>query len=509
MLVPIDIPGGLNSDDTAFASSPAWTDSDGFRFVEGRPQAKGGWESVIATALTGVCRSVLPWTDNIATLNLGFGTNSKLALYQGGSLFDITPASGFTAGAVDGAGSAGFGTGAFGIGGFGSPSATDYFPLTWSQAAWGQTLLACPRGQSIFQWSNNTANKAVTVTNAPANVTYMLVAPTRQVFALGCSQESGGVFNPLCIRHSSIADETTWATDATSASTAREYVLPGGGRIVGGRVMGRYLLVWTSQRLFLGTYFGQIGKVWSFDPVPGNGCGLIGPNAAVVIGSTAFWISPDRQFHTYTLGGAVSDIPCPIRKDFADNLAASQGDKIVASTVSEYSEIRWDYPDSRDGFENSRYVSICIAAPDLGKWHRGRMVRTAMVDAGPSSYPCGVIFAGNIYWHERGQSADGAPLSGFIETAESYLDENSNMLVRGFWPDFKDQRGALSLILKYRRKPQGVTRTQGPVVIMPGAELIDLRADGRLFRLRLEYSSSPAYVRIGRLDFDAVRTSGR
>jgi hypothetical protein len=504
MRVPLDFPVGLNSDDTALAASPSWVDSSGYRFRNGKAEAKGGFESVTSTLLEGVCRWVLPWTDNAATLNIAFGTHLKLQLYQGGMVYDITPASGFTPGAVDGAGSSGYGTGAYGVGTFGSPSVTDYFPLTWSGGAFGQTLIASPRNQTIFQWSNVTATPAVALTNAPAQVTYALVAPQRQVFALGCSQESGGVFNPLCIRHCDVGGPTGWSTTSSSASTSREYVLPGGGRIVAGRVMGQYLLVWTSDALWLGTFVGQVTQVWRFDKV-GDKCGLAGPAAAVVQGSTAYWVSPDRQFHTYALQGFVTSVNCPIREDFANNIAASQGDKIICSTVAEYGEVRWDYPDARDGFENSRALSICTQGPDAGAWHKDIISRTAMVDAGPSSYPCGVTAGGNVYWHEKGHSADGAVLSGFIESADIYLDEEHTMLVRSAWPDVADQIGPLNLTISTRLFPQGDAVTYGPLALPPSQDQVDFKIKGRLFKMRLDYNASPAFGRLGLITFDAKR----
>ena len=504
---PIDLPPGINSDDTAFAASPAWADGSNMRPRLGKMQTIGGWEGVNATLLGGVCRTVFPWTDNTNTLNLAFGTHQTLQLFQGGAVFNITPTVGFTAGAIDGAGSSGYGTGAYGIGGYGSPSATDYFPLTWSPAAWGQTLLASPRNQTIFQWSNVTATRAVAVVNAPANVTYMLVAPTRQVFALGCNEEVSGVFNPTCIRHSDVGSTTGWSTTTSSASTSREYILPGGGRIVGGRVIGRNLLIWTSDALWLGTYVGQVAQVWRFDKV-GSKCGLIGPNAAVVVGSRAFWISSDRQFHSYSLGGSVSPIPCPIREDFANYLAASQGDKIVASSIAEFSEIRFDYPDSRDGYENSRYLALSVEGPDAGSWYLGQMKRTAMVDAGPSSYPCGVTYGGAIYWHEKGNSADGGVLPWFIESAFIYFDESTVMLIRSCWPDIGGQIGGYSLTLKTTNYPQGDIVTTGPFMVAPSDDQVDFKACGRLISMRLEGATAPSYARIGRMTFD-VKPRGR
>lgn len=177
MKIPLELPPGLYGDDTTFAAGGRWADGSNVRFRLGRPETIGGWERLMSGPLTGVCRAVYPWTDNSGALNIGFGTHSKLQVWRGGELFDVTPTSGFTAGAIDGAGSAGYGTGGFGVGGYGQPSVSDYFPLTWSMGAWGQQLLASPRGQTIFAWTNNTAARAAALANAPANVTHMLVAP--------------------------------------------------------------------------------------------------------------------------------------------------------------------------------------------------------------------------------------------------------------------------------------------------------------------------------------------
>jgi hypothetical protein len=504
------LPPGLKSDDTTFAASPAYVDGSNVRFRLGRPQVIGGWEGVIPTLLNGVCRSVFDWTDNTNTLNIGLGHHQGLQLWQGGSLFDITPASGFTAGAIDGTGSSGYGTGAFGVGTYGSPSTTDYFPLTWSQAAFGQTLLASPRNQTIFQWSNNTASKAVAVTNAPSNVAYMLVARDF-VFAFGTNQEVGGAFNPLCFRHSNLRDATGWATDITSGSTSREYVLPGGGRIVAARNFGRDVLCWTSHKLYYISYVGQIGQIWRVDEV-GDKCGLIGPGAAVVVGSTAFWISPDRQFHAYTAGGAVTSLQCPVREDFAENLTASQSDKIVASSVAEFDEIRFDYPDGRDGFENSRYLAAhvpTLMSDPADAWYRGQMARTAMVDAGPAVSPIGVTAGGNVYWHERGTSADGAPLAWFITTADVYLDDNFVMLVRGFWPDIAEQLGAVMFDVTTKLYPQDPNPVAWPTLtVIPGQSQADFKCKGRLFRVKVSGNASPTRGRFGRLVFDA-KASGK
>lgn len=511
MRIPLELPPGLNGDDTTFAAAGRWADGSNVRFWRGRAEVIRGWELLTTTALTGICRSVFGWTDNAFELNLAFGTNSKLQLWLGGEMFDITPSSGFTAGAVDGTGGAGYGTGAYSTGEYSEPSTSDFFPLTWSLAAWGENLLACPRDQTIFTWENATGTPAAALSNAPDNVAHMLVAPQRQVFALGCNEEVSGGPNPLCLRHSSVGDNNEW--DTAPDTTAREYILPGGGRIVAGRVIGDNLLVWTSSALFLGTFIGSLTQPWRFDKV-GDQCGLIGPGAAIVVGQRVFWIGPDLQFYAYGLGGAPYTLDCPIRNGFANNLAASQGDKIVATSISAFNEVRWDYPDARDGTENSRYLAAHV--PTLVNnaelaWYRGTMARTAFCDAPPSNaaYPVGVDPSGNVYWHEKGQSADGSAFAWFIETADNYLDPERNMMVRAIWPDVKEQVGPVMVQVASRFSPQGdEVVTQGSTMA-PGARKSDVRATGLLARVRFYGNSAPTAARLGSPIFEVTPTGAR
>lgn len=426
----------------------------------------------------------------------------------GGAAVLVQPGGAFAAGQVDGTGQAGYGTGPYGAGGYATPSVIDYFPRTWSGGAFGENLVASPRLGTIYQWTSSDAGAPATpLTNAPNKVSFCLVSHTDQVFALGCNEEASGEFNALCIRHSSVRKGGEWST--SSATTAREYVLPGGGRIVAGRSIGSSLLVWTNASLFLGTYVGQLGQVWRFDKV-GDKCGLIGPGAATVVGQQVYWISPDRQFWSYGLGGEPQQMACPVREDFTKNLAAGQVDKIVASSVGEFGEVWWDYPDSRDGHENSRYlaVAVAVAGPDAGAWFRGCMARSARVDAGPAPFPLAVTVEGQAYWHERGYSADGAPLEWFIESADQYMSEDRALLARSFWPDAREQVGPVTLTLATRFKPRGEEAVK-TYVFSAEDEKVDLRAVGRMFRLKLSGSASPSAFRLGKAVIDMTPTGAR
>jgi hypothetical protein len=493
---------GLDSDDTTFNELGRWLNSSLIRFYNGSWQTKGGWERLTLQALKGVCRSTLAWTDFSDILGVAFGLHNGFEVWRDNLLYDITP-SPWTDGEIDGTGGRGFGTGAWNVGTYGTESDTEYYPLTWSQATWGDQVVANPRGGMIYQWDGTTADVLVQVPNAPAEVTYMLVVPQRQMIAFGCNEETSGTFNPLCIRWSDIEDQTDWTTLPTN--NAGEYILQSFGRIVTARVVGDYILVWTTVGLYLGTYLGNPGQTWQFDKV-GDHCGAISPGAPIVQGQNVMWIAPDLTFWTYSLGGVPSQIVCPIRSMFTEFIAPGQQDKIIGTAVAQFQEIGWFYPDTRDGFECSR--QLCLG-PD--GWNRDLLQRTAWIDAGPQSNPIGVDPQGDVYLHEKGNSADGQPITGFIESADFYLgDAEGGLMVNGVWPDFKGQIGPLSLTLYLRDHPQAATvRTKGPFVMTPGQERLCLRATGRIARVRFDFSSSPAYVRGGKPEFDVAAIGGR
>lgn len=422
-----------------------------------------------------------------------FGSNATSTASGGGAAVVVAPQRAFQAGSIDGTGGAGYGTGAYSVGGYSEPSTADYFPRTWSFGAFGEELIANPRGGALYAWDNDLGAPATPLLDAPRNCTFALIAPQDMIFALGCNEEVSGKFNPLCIRHSSVRKNTEWRTAAST--TAREYILPGGGRIVAGRAIGPYLLVWTNHSLFLGTWVGALSQPWRFDRVAEK-CGLIGPNAAVVVGQAAYWMGNDGQFYRYGLGGTVEPIPCAIRDDLFGNLTPAQADKVVASSISRFSEVRWDYPDARDGVENSRYVALSLTGQG---WSRGKMARSAFVDAGPAADSIGVTPQGNVYWHERGQSADGGPLVWSIETADQYISEEVTALLLGVWPDVKNQVGPINITAISRLKPQGDENVKGPFAMAAGQDKVDFRCSGRLFRLRFEGASLPAFARLGQI----------
>lgn len=585
MRFPLDYAPGVVIDDTALASGGRYIDADKIRWVQSdsgqtfRPQLTGGWERLVRTTLSGVCRTAFAWNDNAGRLCIAFGTHTKLYVWRGGTVYDITPygpptragtdpftvtsasavvtvhqvAHGYTtgmaikvfgsaavggitpnggpftitrtdadhytfsftssatsgitgggaevvivpqvelpAGQVNGTGTAGYGTGSYGVGGYGQPSAADYFPRTWSFGTLGEALIASPRDGAVFEWDNDTSVRAEYISGAPVRCASILTTPERIIMALGTEEEVSHQYNARCLRHSDPTDETIWNTDENTL--AREKVLEGAGRIVAGRTTGPANLIWTDNEVFQAQYVGSIDEVYSFTKL-GEDCGLLGPNAVVTRNQRGYWMTPDLQFCSVANGGEPAVIPCPMRDELRNNLSPSQRDKIVASTISAFSEVWFHYPDRRDGLENSRAVFFSVTD---GWWSKARLARTAFCDAGPADYPVGVDVAGACYWHERGNSADGGAISWSLSAAPQYIDSGQTLVfLRSFWPDFQGQQGNIDLTLTTFEYPQSTPITLGPYSMAPGLEKVDLHCTGRLIGWTLSGNSGPAQFRLG------------
>lgn len=509
-MTPFEVLPGVVSDETLFDSPARWSDADKARFRNGKVEPIGGWAAYNATSLSDVCRNVLVWTDNYNSTNVAFGSVASLKVEYGGTIYDITP-TGLTAGYEDtGAiGPGGFGMGGFGLGGFGVGE-FDTQARVWSLATYGQNLMAAPRLGTLYRWANDTAVVAAEVSNAPDTIIAMNVASDRrQVIAFGCT-DTDGAFDPTCIRGSALSDYTTWAV--TSTGTAFESKLGGGSPIVGQRNFGDRDAIWTEEAVWLGTYVGSATQAYRTD-LQATNCGLAGMNAACVYNRTAYWLTPDLRFYVWPFGGIPQELPCPIRRDFADNIDRLQIIKVVACPIGKMGEIWWQYPDSRDGDENSRYVSFHVdesARAGFPVWSRGTLARTAATDSGTLLYPLMVTSAGVTYLHENGTSAAGSALTWYATSGGQYVGEGQRRsLVRGMWPDIEAQVGSVSLTLFSYDYPQDSSSvTYGPYTLAVNDNRSDFMAEGRMFAVKFGGSAAGTFARIGKPMFDAVPTGG-
>ena len=93
MLTKIQLQPGINRDNTNYANSGGWFDSNFVRFRNGMPEKIGGWTKIYAnqTALIGICRKLYDWSDNVGTQYLACPTNIKFYVDNSSNIIDITP----------------------------------------------------------------------------------------------------------------------------------------------------------------------------------------------------------------------------------------------------------------------------------------------------------------------------------------------------------------------------------------------------------------------------------
>jgi len=354
------------------------------------------------------------------------------------------------------------------------------------------------------------------VPNAPTENTFVLVTPEMQVMTFGTIDLNTGVFNPMAIRSSDTGDgdrsaNQTWTP--TASNLARQWVLAKGGRIVGARLGVGEILVWTDTSLYRGVYVPDGRKVYIWTHVA-DLCGLIGPNAVAMLGGIARWITPAAKFAIYD-GVSASPLDCPMGKDFADNLAPSQQDKIVGRSLFGFGEADFFYPDIRDGNENSRYLSQKVAPandPGVGSWAPGELARTAVADVGALRFPLSVSPTTDyLYFDEKGNSADGGPLA-WSRTSGIIPIGNGNTLfeIQSFYPNGDDWLGGYQLTVRTANEPNGPFTSYGPYAVATNATKVDLGPVfpiGKFAQFIKDGESAPAFIREG-VDQISVNDTG-
>jgi hypothetical protein len=82
---------GINKDQTNYASEGGWFDMDKVRFRSGYPEKIGGWQVKTFEQYVGAARLLFPWGLTTGASILCIGTNEKIYVTIGTTLYDITP----------------------------------------------------------------------------------------------------------------------------------------------------------------------------------------------------------------------------------------------------------------------------------------------------------------------------------------------------------------------------------------------------------------------------------
>ena len=467
--IPILPPPGIITELDSFSDTIAWIDGNNMRPWNGQMQTIGGWTQRGSLFVSGTPKSILEWKSSAGTSYIAYGTTTKLYVETGGVLYDITPTGTFTT-------------------------------AVWSLDTYGDTLIACESGGKIYQWSNNTATPAAQVTNAPTNVTCILVA-RRQLLALGCNEEGSGTFNARCVRGSDIEDITSWTTASTN--NVFEHVIDGAAPIVTAKEVSGLVAIWTEAQLYYGSFLGNPGQTYQFDQA-GKQCGCIGLRGAVIANGTAYWLTKDLLFKAWVPGSEPITLKCSLQAYFRANIQTSNKTDTFAAHVSQFDEIWFTYPNSST--YRGRYIAFNIST---GLWFKGAAERRAM-HQGLS----GVIAAlsnGNLVTCESGQAGGGssAVFNTWSITSNYYYlnDAKQRLMLLRVWPNF-GTTDTVTLTLNAAELPRGAVTGTAALTLTSSDTKKDFRLSGRLVSIKIE-GADGTYARIGKTEFGAVTLGQR
>lgn len=516
-LIKSKIAPGVVKDSSALAAEGRWIDSDKIRFVGDQPQTIGGTSVVSAEPAPSTCfdpevfdeavflasmaettemypgqvRAAHAWSGLDGTDYLAWGTSAGLFVMYDSVIYDITPTD-FEPEITSSLPRA-YGSGNYGSGTYGNNDTR----VMWSLDNWGENLLACPRGQSLFEWTPGD-EKAVLIEEAPSPISFMFVSPERIVVLLG-TEEFGGDYNPMLVRWSAQGDNTDWTP--SSFNIAGEFPTSQGSKLISGLATRGLNLVWSDDSPYTMQFTGAVSSVFIIRSV-GRGCGIVGPQARAASDSAVFWMSSDN---CYAFTGQVPiAIPSTVREDIFNNIDRSNIEKAHVAWNTGYSEPWFFYPDLRDGTgECSRYGMV----NKDGNWAVGTFDRTAWVSANVFPHP--IAFSANdrqVYEHELpGQG--GASLGAFVESGFIDLGDGDTLyVVKRIVPDFHEQGPDIDITIKTRMWPNETATERGPYTATPTTNKIDMRVKAREIAYRLESSaadSDDSHWAVGAIAFDA------
>lgn len=428
--------------------------------------------------------------------------------------------------------------GGFGSGGWaeevfgGDPSVSGNGRLgMWSQASWGEDIVANIYKDGIFYWdATNPTTRMVNILDlagadgyAPESSRFIAMShKDRHLISFGCTEYGGSVTNPMCVRWCSQEDITDW-DEASTTGTAGSFILSSGSRLVSAKVTQNEILVWSDTSLYSMQYIGA-DYIFGVQILDSN-IKISGLKSPVSYGGITYWIGSSG---IYAFDGTVKKVPCPDWDYIKDDINWDQSEKIIGSSNKTHDEIIWFYQSNSSDNDTDKYIAMSLAD---GSWTIGSLARGYWLDTTFGSYPMAAGHDGYLYAHNYGTS-DGSQspataLEAYIESApfelssEGSFDKGDRMMfIRRIFPDIMSKNTGASanvnIVIKMMDKPGsgfGASSSSQvtPSAIIPVQEFTDechVRLRGRSMTMRIESSAVDSSWRLGVPRID-VRPDGQ
>ena len=462
---------------------------------------------------------------SVNAYTITFTSNANATASGAGGALDYSY--NYASGVANSASRAGYSTGAYSEGGFSLPSSADNSALTarlWTLSHFQGQLVANFLDSPIFTWDNVGSHRATRVsdsaTDCPDATTFM-TTPENFIVAFGganniydptANTSTPGTRNPMRVQwaaiDSGLSDVTganvqfNWTPKQTNSSG--DFLLAEGNEIISAAAMSAVSLIWTDTACYSMTYVPELSQVWR-PQLLASGAGLASKNAWARAGnSQVFWLSSSREFMVWQPGGVPTQISCPMRDFFFDNLADGQLDLVTAGTNDTFNECTWWFPTNETN-DIARYITF-----NFGEqcWYLGTETITAWQQRGVEERPISAHVDGTLKIQELGHTGNGSAFNAFLETGWLDLEDGHNhVFMKRYIPDWKDLTGGCNLKVKYKMNPQAATIYEKDLgAITATTEKIDARISGRMLKFIFTFNSNPTQGRIGRLLVDLERT---
>jgi hypothetical protein len=471
-LYALDLPPGFYHNGTVYQAKGRWYTGNMVRFVNNTVQAIGDWEEVVLTgdALDGVCDQMITW-NTTASKWAAFGCRSGLFVVDLDTQvsYDITPT-----------------------------ALVGEAPYQWHLTTFGDYLIANQwvadtDDVTTYVWTGETDTLAVAThaaADGPVNVINVFVTPERFLVGLRGAAAAGQLYNSRRVFWASQETYSDWDFDDTT-TTSGYFDLNSEGVPVCGHPSRGQTLIWSTADLWVMTYIGGT-LLYSFHQV-GNHCGIIGPHAAVVIDTGAYWMG-ESAFYRYD--GFVLPLPCEVHGYVFEDFNRDYKSTVWALPNPRFSEVTWFYPaESTGAFLPDRFVTYNYVE---NHWTFGELARVAGATNAQTGAlgPLMIDESSNLYQHELDTPAtDPTPT---IESGPLELEDGNRVArVQRIVPDGAIT-GALEAYLYTAMYPEGTETTNGPYVL---ASPTSVRLTARQFRLKIVQVVADAWrlgvVRLG------------
>jgi hypothetical protein len=381
----------------------------------------------------------------------------------------------------------------------------------WTLDNFGEDIIACVRGGSIFHWDATAPTTRATYLTAEAGASDVPTVATgifvtdvdRHLVAYGANTLGSAVQDPLLIRWADQETINDWTpdTDVTAGSIRCEV----GSHIVTAVQTSLETAIFTNAALYSFRYIGG-SFIFSLNIVAPK-TKIAGPNAACAVGEALYWMSR-AGFHSYN--GRYEDIECEIERYIREDVNWDMSDIITCGSNIADQEVIWFYP-SGSSVTCDKYV-VYNYGQQL--FYFGTLERSVWIDDEFGGVPMAASIDGYLYQHETGVvDEDGEALEAYIESAPLELNEGDDFIfLNKLIPDITFiETGAevtspsVTMTLTARNSPGGaVFGDQAKTVTRSASGTVEeftawksVRIRGRSFIFRVDNASAASW-RLGR-----------